>query len=60
VHGHTPVQYVMQDEKYEEILKYCNNHKIDIDMGTYVSNITVLLDLDTFEPIYFNMKGRIK
>lgn len=60
VHGHTPVQYIMQDEKYEKILKYCNNHKIDIDIGAYVSNVTVLLDLDTFEPIYFNTKGRIK
>ena len=34
-------------------LWYCNNHKVCIDMGTYNTNITVLLDLDTFEEHIF-------
>lgn len=36
------------------ILHYCNGHKIDIDMCTIVSNRVALLDLDTFEEIYFD------
>lgn len=54
IHGHTPVQSILNNKNIEpEIYKYCNNHKIDIDMGTYISKKTVLLDLDTLEPIYF-------
>lgn len=36
------------------ILRYCDNHKFDIDMCTIVSNRIALLDLDTFEEIYFD------
>lgn len=36
------------------ILHYCNGHKIDIDMCTITSNRIALLDLDTFEEIYFD------
>lgn len=59
VHGHTPVSYILQMEKNEKpvIYKYCNKHKIDIDMGTILTNRTVLLDLDTLEPIYFDDEG---
>jgi serine/threonine protein phosphatase 1 len=40
-----------------EVLFYCDNHKIDIDMCTVASNRIALLDLDTFEPIYFNKEN---
>lgn len=36
------------------ILRYCDNHKFCIDMCTIVSNRIALLDLDTFEEIYFD------
>ena len=29
------------------------DYKFDIDLGSVMTNKTVLLDLDTFEPIYF-------
>ena len=38
--------------KEPQIVKYCDCHKIDIDLGTSLTNMSVLLDLDTFEPIY--------
>lgn len=40
------------------ILYYCNNHKIDIDMCTITSGRVALLDLDTFEEIYFDEKEK--
>ena len=43
VHGHTPVQHFNE----KTVIQYANGHKIDIDMGTYISNTTALLDLDT-------------
>ena len=57
VHGHSPVPYLASEliVKVEEpgALWYCNNHKVCIDMGTYNTNIAMLLDLDTFEEHIF-------
>ena len=39
------------------ILRYCDNHKIDIDLCTISSNRIALLDLDTFEEIYFDKEN---
>ena len=36
------------------ILRYCDGHKFDIDMCTIASNRIALLNLDTFEEIYFD------
>lgn len=36
------------------ILRYCDGHKFDIDMGAISSNRVALLDLDTFEEHYFD------
>ena len=36
------------------IVRYCDGHKFDIDMCTIASNRIALLDLDTFEEIYFD------
>ena len=33
--------------------EYCHQHKIDLDLATFVSKRIALLDLDTLEPIYF-------
>jgi hypothetical protein len=62
VHGHTPVVYLpyhyladgiindiprkREDFKYEPIY-YADGHKIDIDLGSWVTNKTTLLDLET-------------
>ena len=49
VHGHTPTvsHYFNKSISKPEIVQYCDNHKIDIDMGTYVTNCIALLDLDS-------------
>ena len=39
-----------------EIRFYCDGHKIDIDIGCFASKQIALLDLDTFEPIYFKLE----
>lgn len=52
VHGHTPVQY-MDYSSNPEIIKYCQGHKINIDLGTPTSGKVALLDLETLEPVYF-------
>jgi len=56
VHGHTPVQAILVKQQEPEVMIYCNNHKIDIDLGTYTSGMAALIDLDTFEVIYFKDK----
>lgn len=60
IHGHTPTHYMhyfditfKTKEKEGEILRYCGDHKIDIDLGSFETHRACLLDLDTFEPIYF-------
>lgn len=37
-----------------EVIQYCDNHKFCIDMCTIVSGRIALLDLDTFEVVYFD------
>ena len=41
-------------------IRYCHNHKFDIDMCTISTNRTMLLDLDTFEEIYFDVQEENK
>lgn len=57
IHGHTPVEIfaMPNDEKnfIPTVQFYCENHKIDIDMGTFYTGIAALLNLDTFEVKYF-------
>lgn len=65
VHGHTPVEsmfYHLMNIKMEDInmpesrfliFRYCEGHKINIDLGSYDTHRACLLNLDTFEPIYF-------
>ena len=37
-----------------EVIRYCGGHKFDVDMCTVYSDRVALLDLDTFEVIYFD------
>ena len=48
IHGHTPL-------KTPEILVYADGHKYDIDLASYKTGRTCLLDLDTLLPIYFEI-----
>ena len=50
VHGHTPTSHMTLGT--HEVYKYCNGHKIDIDVSTWRTNKVALLNLDTLEPIY--------
>ena len=75
VHGHTPVQHLWRkgvtmyskgkgvygtlSSRVDEVVTYCSGHKIDIDLGCFATHKTCLLDLDTFEPIYFYGKDYI-
>jgi serine/threonine protein phosphatase 1 len=64
IHGHTPIPHLIrQFDKYSLLydnfpyhlqkingaLRYCDNHKIDIDCGLPLGKNTVLLNLDTLE-----------
>lgn len=52
VHGHTPCPIINPEWKAENgALYYEDGHKIDIDMGTYVTHQACLLNLDTLESI---------
>lgn len=58
VHGHTPVEYMRYyscelPESRFEMHRYCGGHKINIDLGSFNTHTACLLNLDTFEPIYF-------
>jgi hypothetical protein len=61
VHGHTPVCHMsyffprINEAKVplDKIFKYCEGHKIDIDLGSVVTHTACLLNLDTWEVIYF-------
>lgn len=48
-------QYYDIPQKIEDvnIVKYCNGHKIDIDLGSFATGKSALLDLDTLEVKYF-------
>lgn len=60
IHGHTPINFMWEfldvkprNRHFAETFWYCNNHKICIDMGSYASNIAILLNLDTFDEEIF-------
>lgn len=70
IHGHTPVQLMYQlgvvFERNDNGMPttYCNKHKVNLDCGTYATNIATLYNLDfncietifrgDFEDEYFN------
>ena len=63
IHGHTPVPHIQKDlgiyKPYPinevSALWYCDNHKCCIDLGSFVTRKTVLLDLNTFEEHYIQL-----
>lgn len=63
VHGHTPVQFLFRhlgmNTEEVKVLQYTEN-KIDIDMACFDSGKVALIDLDTFEVVYFDTKKEIE
>ena len=57
VHGHTPVGVLKPEEKVPKIIRYENNHKINIDMGSFTTGIAAALNLDTLQVKYFKING---
>lgn len=49
VHGHMPIQKELHLNTPEDISKYAEGHKIDIDNATYLTGKGILFDLDWFE-----------
>lgn len=50
VHGHTPVQTLYRDTREKpnyEIFFYCEDHKIDLDLASFMSKKIALFNLDT-------------
>ena len=64
IHGHTPCQFLADDltagntvwSINDGAVWYCDGHKIDIDMGTYVTHAALLMDLDTFDEHIFTLE----
>lgn len=57
LHGHTPFEYIPTKEPLIPTVKfYCGGHKIDIDMGSFYTGKTAIINLDTFEVTYFETK----
>lgn len=60
VHGHTPASILAEEIQVEynpkEALCYADGKKYCIDSGTVWTDNIILLNLDTFESIYFNLK----
>lgn len=65
LHGHSPVLmgdiwssmwkhdiWEMQDPNNWQAIRYCEGHKICIDMGAFYSRMTCLFDLENFKEIY--------
>lgn len=62
VHGHTPSHYIHQElgytlDNYElGAYWYCDHHKVCVDCGTYKTQTTCLLNLDTWESKIFKVQ----
>lgn len=58
VHGHTPTVYLCHElglKMEQGAVWYLDNHKVDIDCGTIITQQAVLLNLDTFDEDIFQL-----
>ena len=58
VYGHTPIPYISSEEEFIKnpgVMYSHNGHNINIDCGTYATNITILFDLNTFDEHIFTI-----
>lgn len=56
VHGHTPVISNYFNHQKPEVIQYADNHKINLDMGTFRTNKCAVLDLDSIGAEKLNIK----
>lgn len=49
IHGHTPTTYINKTLKEIKPLSYCNGHKIDLDIASFVTNEIALFNLDEWK-----------
>lgn len=59
VHGHTPVQH-LSDNCLDDPAPLAYDNKINIDMGTFLSGVVCLLDIDKMEPHIITAEGERK
>lgn len=52
IHGHTATFSKEVGGQYGKVYRYCNGHKINLDLATYNSGIIALYNLDTHEIKY--------
>lgn len=62
VHGHTPCQLVDNTCKYNNcVLNYCEGHKFDLDIASFLTNKIALFNLDTLDiERYFYQESKEK
>lgn len=59
VYGHTPIPYISSEEEFIKdpgVMYSHNGHNINIDCGTYATNITICFDLDAFDEHIFQTR----
>lgn len=64
VHGHTPIPYLIARTHWSNECPawekgawwYNNDHKVDLDCGSWATGNTILLDLDTFDEHIFEIE----
>ena len=66
IHGHTPVQAMGYYNKnyrekpiFDTVQRYCEGHKINIDLATPTTNKIALINIETFEIKYFTDNNTI-
>lgn len=65
INGHSPIQVLKKNlradtfDDSKEYLQYCDGHKICIDLGSYSSKETILLDIDTLEAKKFKVREEV-
>lgn len=60
IHGHTPDQSIVDEDGAPRVLRYNEQHQIDIDLGSVWSGRSALINLDTFDVHYFTPQGEVK
>lgn len=54
IHGHTPIQVINPKWTIDDgSFSYADGHKIDLDIGSYVTGAAIVFDLDTFDEHIF-------
>lgn len=59
IHGHTPCRSINPYWRVEDkAIWYANAHKVNIDMGAFMTKACLLIDLDTFDEHLFKIDNK--